>query len=122
MYRTVTRLLGLSRASRGVNGTVVGAPANLTVDHAASPRWTSDGTHLAVTVRVQNEGSEPLGPTPVRVRFYESRWLGATETALEPVARATDCIEPGDTATVEVGWSDSVSVSRYDVEVGSEME
>lgn len=120
MYRTVTRLLGLSAARQSVEGTVVAAPPAVAVDHVASPRRTSDGTHLAVTVQLRNEGSEPLAPTPVCVTFHEARWLGVRETALEPVARATDRIEPGETATVEVGWTDAAAVSRYDVEIGRE--
>lgn len=119
MYRTVTRLLGRFAGARTIEGRVVDAPAAVTVDHAASPRWTAEGTHLAVTVRVRNDGDEPLAPTPVRVSFHESRWLGLTETALEPVTRAIDRVAPGETATVEVGWSDVGSVSSYEIEVGS---
>lgn len=120
MYRTVTRLLGRFAGARSVEGRVVDAPAAVAVDHAVSPRRTTEGTHFAVTVRVRNGGSEPLAPTPVRVTFHESRWLGLTETALEPVTRASDRIDPGETATVEVGWSDATSVSSYEIEVGSE--
>lgn len=119
MYRTATRLLGLSAAQRAVEGTVVQSPPGVSVvEHSASPRRTSDGTHLAVTVRVRNEGAEPCPPTPVRVTFHELRWLGLSETALEPVARATDRIDPGETASVEVGWNDAGAVSRYEIEVG----
>lgn len=118
MYRTVTRWLGLSVDDRLVEGAVVRSPPGISVvDHAASRRRTSDGTHLAVTVRVRNDGDEPRPTVPVRVTFYESRWLGLSETALEPVARATDRIDPGETATVEVGWNDAEAVSRYEIEV-----
>lgn len=121
MYRTVTRLLGLSTTGRTVEGTVVRSPPDLAVvDHAASRRRTSDGTHLAVTVRVRNDGAKPRSAVPVRVTFYEDRWLGLSETALDPVTRATGRLAPGETATVEVGWRDADSVSSYEVEVGGE--
>lgn len=121
MYRTVTRLLGLSATGRAVDGSVARPSPDLSVvDHAASRRRTSEGTHLAVTVRVRNDDTEPRSPVPVRVTFYEKRWLGLSETALEPVARATDRLEPDGTATVEVGWRDAEAVTRYEIEVGRE--
>lgn len=121
MYRTVTRLLGLSVGRRPVEGTVVETPAEVAVvDHAATRRRTSEGTHLAVTVHVRNDGDDPQPPVPVRVRFFQSRWLGRREAAMAPVERATEPLAPGVTTTVEVGWGDADGVVRYELAVGSE--
>jgi hypothetical protein len=55
---------------------------------------------------------------PVRVQFFQSRWLGRREAAMAPVERATETLAPGATTTVEVGWRDADSVVRYELAVG----
>ncbi|WP_255149532.1 hypothetical protein [Halorarius halobius] len=118
MYRTVTRLLGLTPTYEAVEGQVAAAPGDVTVlDHTATPRRTDEGTHIAVRVRVRNDGTQPR-TVPVRVRFYRARWLGRREAALDPVSRATDRLAPGEVGTTDVGLRTSGAVSRYEVLVG----